>query len=481
MADIFISYANEDRDTAARLAALLESVGWQVWWDRRIPAGRTWRAVLADALVDMRCMIVLWSRNSVDSSWVAEEAEEARRLGKTLVPVLIQRVEPPIGFRAIQAADLANWDGSAGDSAVLQLVNDLKSLLGTPFSKPAEPREMSPTPALETSTASLQWFSTHWPKAALGVLAIAVLAALWHNWPNVRTDVPAPLPVENGRPETAPAPRLTHLSVSAERKNMAPSETLKLTATGRYSDGSKNDVTAGIQWSSSNTRVATVDEHGEVKALRAGTAQIMAKIGEVESSEWTLGVASAKPAVRAVAGPNLVALNVSAIKRDLFENEQIALRAQARYSDASEKFLSGGIEWQVSDRTIASVNTRGELVALRPGKVEVVARADNLASAPLTFVIREPAKIFEPPAKVVKAAEPPALKLPAVTAQTKAKIAAYIDRAESFREQGDYGAALAELEKARAIDAANEEIRRQIEQTKRACNAEKLLGSQPNC
>lgn len=52
MADIFISYANEDRDTAARLAAHLESAGWRVWWDRRIPAGRTWRAVLAEALVD---------------------------------------------------------------------------------------------------------------------------------------------------------------------------------------------------------------------------------------------------------------------------------------------------------------------------------------------------------------------------------------------------------------------------------------------
>ena len=106
MTDIFISYANEDRDTAAQLAARLESVGWRVWWDRRIPAGRTWRAILESALSEMRCMVVLWSKHSVESPWVAEEAEEARRLGKTLVPVLIERVEPPIGFRAIQALSL---------------------------------------------------------------------------------------------------------------------------------------------------------------------------------------------------------------------------------------------------------------------------------------------------------------------------------------------------------------------------------------
>jgi hypothetical protein len=99
MVDVFISYANEDRESAAQVARLLESVGWSVWWDRRIPAGRTWRSVLEDALGEMRCMIALWSKHSVGSPWVTEEAEEARRLGKTLVPILIQRVEPPIGFR----------------------------------------------------------------------------------------------------------------------------------------------------------------------------------------------------------------------------------------------------------------------------------------------------------------------------------------------------------------------------------------------
>jgi TIR domain len=41
MADIFLSYANEDRESARAVAGLLESAGCTVWWDRRIPAGRT--------------------------------------------------------------------------------------------------------------------------------------------------------------------------------------------------------------------------------------------------------------------------------------------------------------------------------------------------------------------------------------------------------------------------------------------------------
>ena len=97
MADIFLSYANEDRESARAVAGLLESAGCTVWWDRRIPAGRTWRSMIEEALRDMRCMVVLWSSHSVDSDWVKEEAEEARAVGK-LVPVLIEAVKPPVGF-----------------------------------------------------------------------------------------------------------------------------------------------------------------------------------------------------------------------------------------------------------------------------------------------------------------------------------------------------------------------------------------------
>ena len=130
MADIFISYANEDRETAGQLARALESAGLSVWWDRRIPAGRTWRAVLEEALQSMRCLIVLWSENSLKSPWVLEEAEEARRLDKLLFPVLIGHVAPPVGFRAIQAANLIDWDGSADMPAVPLLIADLQALLG---------------------------------------------------------------------------------------------------------------------------------------------------------------------------------------------------------------------------------------------------------------------------------------------------------------------------------------------------------------
>ena len=180
---------------------------------------------------------------------------------------------------------------------------------------------------------------------------------------------------------------------------------------------------------------------------------------------------------------------MSASRQELVERERIALRAKARFSDNSEKYLSSGIEWRISDRTVASVNARGELVALRPGKIQVVARSDDLSSAPLTFFIREsernaeappkPAKVGESTPKPAKAGESTLKPVP--TEQAQARIVAHIGRAQTYREQGNYAGALAELEKARAIDAANQEIQREIDQTRRACNAEKALGNQANC
>lgn len=121
MPDIVLSYAEEDRETARRIASLLEAQGWSVRWEQG-----------ADDDAQARCMVVLWSRDSVNSDQVAAQAEQGRAR-HALVPVLLEKVTPPPGLRSIQAADLSGWDGTADASGARQLVADLADLLGQPL------------------------------------------------------------------------------------------------------------------------------------------------------------------------------------------------------------------------------------------------------------------------------------------------------------------------------------------------------------
>ena len=126
-ADIFLSYVREDRDRAANLADALSGLGWTVWWDRRIVPGRSYEDVIAEQLATARCVIVLWSRLSVKSDWVRDEAGEAKGRG-TLVPTLIDDVTPPFGFRQYQNANLTRWHRETADPEFQLLLEGVSRL-----------------------------------------------------------------------------------------------------------------------------------------------------------------------------------------------------------------------------------------------------------------------------------------------------------------------------------------------------------------
>jgi len=132
MIDIFVSYAREDEGRVKNLVAALERQGWSVFWDRSIPSGESWRSYIGQALDDARCVIVLWSRHSVNSSWVMEEADDAKRRG-VLIPVLLDSIEQPRGFREIQAADLTRWQPGHPSPNFNELIKDIcRRLLNMP-------------------------------------------------------------------------------------------------------------------------------------------------------------------------------------------------------------------------------------------------------------------------------------------------------------------------------------------------------------
>ena len=181
MSDVFISYARADREQAEKLSQALQAHGWSVWWDRVIPAGRVFEEVIEEEIGKARCLVVLWSKNSVGSEWVLAEVHEGADNKKPLVPVRIEQVKIPMRFRRLQAANLEDWDGSRTHPSFVRLVQDLERPLGIPpgidqqqpagkqqkgrkqASKPTAAkkrrkgvRKVDDEPALQTQTASLE-------------------------------------------------------------------------------------------------------------------------------------------------------------------------------------------------------------------------------------------------------------------------------------------------------------------------------------
>jgi formylglycine-generating enzyme required for sulfatase activity len=147
MSDIFLSYASGDRERVRPLVEALEQAGWSVFWDFTIPAGMTWRRFLQEKLENTRSIVVVWSEHSINSRWVLEEADEAESQKIPIIPVLLDNVSPPLGFRSIQAKNLSGWDGDPSSPLVRDLFKDITNILGPPAAAEAiEPVPTKPIP-----------------------------------------------------------------------------------------------------------------------------------------------------------------------------------------------------------------------------------------------------------------------------------------------------------------------------------------------
>jgi hypothetical protein len=159
MSDIFISYARADKDRAELLAEAFSRQGWSVWWDREIPPGKSFDETIENALTSARCVIVLWSKDSVSSRWVKTEAAEGAARG-ILVPALIDKIQIPLEFKRIEAADLCDWQGDSPHSEFDQLLETIANLLDG----------RAPTQIKQVLT-NTKLRSRRWGKTMLGVLA----------------------------------------------------------------------------------------------------------------------------------------------------------------------------------------------------------------------------------------------------------------------------------------------------------------------
>jgi len=172
LADVFLSYVSEDRGAAEKISHGLEVAGFSVWWDRHIPGGVDFTKEIDRQLDTAKVVIVLWSRTSVDSDWVRDEAQQAREQ-KKLIPIRLDNVQPPLGFRQVQSLDLGGWKGDSNASGFASLVDSARRLLD----RPSTGASVAITPPVTPKYARWGVPKTRW-LAAAAIMAIVIAAVV---------------------------------------------------------------------------------------------------------------------------------------------------------------------------------------------------------------------------------------------------------------------------------------------------------------
>ncbi len=139
---IFVSHSSEDADLCKRITGLLEDAGLQVWIaPRNIRAGESYGEQIMLGLESSQFVLLVLSEAANQSKFVAREIERAVSLGKVVIPLRIQDVQPNKSMALFVSS--AHWVDAIGqplDAAVHEVVQSVRAAQQVPGDVGATPQ-----------------------------------------------------------------------------------------------------------------------------------------------------------------------------------------------------------------------------------------------------------------------------------------------------------------------------------------------------
>lgn len=172
LTDVFISYSRVDRHQIEKLDAALDAEGFEVWWDKNLTGGTQFKKEIEAKAKEAKAIVVAWSAASIESMWVADEATIGRDK-RNLIPICIDDVEAPIGFRQIQNIDFVKWKGSRNAQEFAELCHSIRQLTGG--ERP--PLIQNKTTSVRLSKNNFNFISLKWAGGAIFLLVATLFAA----------------------------------------------------------------------------------------------------------------------------------------------------------------------------------------------------------------------------------------------------------------------------------------------------------------
>src|SRR5262249_31152845 len=143
---------------------------------------------------------------------------------------------------------------------------------------------------------------------------------------------------------------VSSIAVSPANSAIPMGSTQQFTATGTLADGSTQDLSGAVTWSSTNPSVANIDSSGMATGLAEGTTTIQARSGSV--------IGSTELTIRSLIGlTSIVIAPANPPSLPIDETQQFT--ATGMYSDGSTVDLTRSATWSSSDATVASIDAFG--------------------------------------------------------------------------------------------------------------------------
>lgn len=167
---IFISYSRKDRKIVDRLRRALLTLGFPVWWDKKMAGGQTFPREIRRQIDSSGCVIVILSKYSRNSEWVEKEVDRGYQ-NSVLVPVLADNEFKPdtdlfLQMQGMHCDSIIGWRGSNSHEGFQSLIKSI-----TKYVTPAPEPILPPEPPLNSF---IDFVRGHW----LLVSCVAVIAAV---------------------------------------------------------------------------------------------------------------------------------------------------------------------------------------------------------------------------------------------------------------------------------------------------------------
>jgi len=214
--------------------------------------------------------------------------------------------------------------------------------------------------------------------------------------------------IAGGSSLTVSPAALTSIAVTFGKAAIPLGTVQQLTATGTYSDGSTQNITSSVAWTSSPGGVIAVNAAGLATGMKLGTASVNAASGAITGT-GTL----------TVSGAPLSSIAVSAASATMPLGTAQQMTAIGTYTDGSTQNLTSAVTWSGSPTGAVTVAPSGTVTGMKVGTATIRAVSGNISGVG-SLIISTPVLT-----SIAVSASKPAM--PVGTAQQMIAIGTYTD------------------------------------------------------